>query len=403
MGGSIMQDLGKILMMPKGDYSASTAYEVLDVVNHDGASWMCKKNCKGQTPTATNADYWQSIGIAVDLSEIQSSSLGVLDKEGWYRVAAYPMPTENAGRGISSNGCTLTIKQRYSSQDGEYHELKLISVYNSQEIISVASKCSIGARNVTKARYTYDSDNAYLEIYYCRSTANSILFEVSHPKDRSSMWKAITPVATLEALDGVTVTTTYDIPANVTPATSVDLANYLPKNAPQLNDGESLHLKPVASGTNAIGSMFKNKNGDVDGGVVAFCNNGLVDNINIAVGTTSPWVSQFGLNIAKDAITWKNNNLLHTGNKPSGTYQGTGDATQRIINIGGIGDWVFLWDNYTLNNVIVGRNGAITWDYLGQFSTIPQAEIHFVEGVLVIQSTRPAINQAGAYFYYLVP
>lgn len=94
--------------------------------------------------------------------------------------------------------------------------------------------------------------------------------------------------------------------------------------------------------------------------------------------------------------------MLDTGNKPTGTYLGNGDATLKTINIGGIGDWLFIWNNYNLNNVIVGRNGAIGWDYLGNFFTIPQAEIHFAEGVLAIQSAKSAINHASAYFYYQV-
>ncbi len=70
MGGSIMQDLGKILMIPKGDYEGLTTYEFLDVVNHNESSWICKKECRGQEPSDANVEYWQKIGTAVDLQPI---------------------------------------------------------------------------------------------------------------------------------------------------------------------------------------------------------------------------------------------------------------------------------------------------------------------------------------------
>jgi len=54
--------------MPKGDYSASTTYAMLDIVNHSGASWVCKQACTGQTPSDSNTAYWQRLGIAVDLA-----------------------------------------------------------------------------------------------------------------------------------------------------------------------------------------------------------------------------------------------------------------------------------------------------------------------------------------------
>lgn len=63
-----MQNAGRILLMPKGDYAAGTTYEMLDLVNHGGASWVCKKGCTGQTPSDSNTEYWQRFGTAVDMS-----------------------------------------------------------------------------------------------------------------------------------------------------------------------------------------------------------------------------------------------------------------------------------------------------------------------------------------------
>jgi len=77
-------------LMPKGDYSASTTYAMLDIVNHSGASWVCKQACTGQTPSDSNTAYWQRLGTAVDLSKYLPKSGGVVSAESYI-----PMVLEN--------------------------------------------------------------------------------------------------------------------------------------------------------------------------------------------------------------------------------------------------------------------------------------------------------------------
>lgn len=56
-----MTTAGRILIMPKGDYNAETEYEMLDLVRHNGTSWLCKTSCQNKEPTSANSEYWQSI------------------------------------------------------------------------------------------------------------------------------------------------------------------------------------------------------------------------------------------------------------------------------------------------------------------------------------------------------
>lgn len=56
-----MATAGRILIMPKGDYNASTTYEMLDLVRYDGTSWLCKKECTGVKPSNSNSEYWQNM------------------------------------------------------------------------------------------------------------------------------------------------------------------------------------------------------------------------------------------------------------------------------------------------------------------------------------------------------
>ena len=50
---------GRILIMPKGAYNSGTTYEMLDLVSHNGTSWIAKKTVVGIEPSAEHSEYWQ--------------------------------------------------------------------------------------------------------------------------------------------------------------------------------------------------------------------------------------------------------------------------------------------------------------------------------------------------------
>ena len=56
-----MTSAGRILIMPKGGYDSSTTYEMLDLVTHNGASWLAKKTVVGVEPSASNSEYWHNM------------------------------------------------------------------------------------------------------------------------------------------------------------------------------------------------------------------------------------------------------------------------------------------------------------------------------------------------------
>lgn len=51
-------DAGRILIIPKGDWSIETEYEMLDLVRHNGTSWLCKQTNTGIEPSEANEQYW---------------------------------------------------------------------------------------------------------------------------------------------------------------------------------------------------------------------------------------------------------------------------------------------------------------------------------------------------------
>ena len=59
-----MATAGRILIMPKGPYDASVTYEMLDMVSHEGATWLAKKTSVGIAPSDSVSDYWfKMVGI----------------------------------------------------------------------------------------------------------------------------------------------------------------------------------------------------------------------------------------------------------------------------------------------------------------------------------------------------
>lgn len=75
-----MTSLGKILILPKGQYDPNAEYSQLDIVNHNGAAWMCKEYSKGIEPTEANERYWMKMfGFNVINSLDYTADGGVLD------------------------------------------------------------------------------------------------------------------------------------------------------------------------------------------------------------------------------------------------------------------------------------------------------------------------------------
>ena len=67
-----MASAGRILILPKGNYNAETEYEALDLVFHNGASWVAKKSVKGITPSEVeeSKNFWMKMCDSADLTEV---------------------------------------------------------------------------------------------------------------------------------------------------------------------------------------------------------------------------------------------------------------------------------------------------------------------------------------------
>lgn len=204
--------------------------QILSALNEANALLHSFLNGTSTTPVG-NAKTLEGHGASYfatkeTVDSIQTTSRATLSQAGWYRVAEYEADNPAAIKGSRGQSCALVIKRSYTDMNNESHLILYSITYNRVEIKSVMSQVNVAG--LTKTRVTYDGQKAYLEVYYSLNVQNNMSYTVLFPQDYSYCWKTIDAVATAETVDGVTVTTTYDIPSNATPVTDLDVG-YLSK------------------------------------------------------------------------------------------------------------------------------------------------------------------------------
>ena len=66
-----MASAGRILIMPKGNYDSSATYNMLDMVYHNGTSWLAKKTVTGIEPSVANSEHWHCL-LDFDPNDIET-------------------------------------------------------------------------------------------------------------------------------------------------------------------------------------------------------------------------------------------------------------------------------------------------------------------------------------------
>ena len=75
-----MVNAGRILIMPKGDWSNLTTYDMLDLVAYNGVAYLARQTNIGQNPsTDTSMTYWQPFGSASAIATTSSPGLVMPD------------------------------------------------------------------------------------------------------------------------------------------------------------------------------------------------------------------------------------------------------------------------------------------------------------------------------------
>lgn len=73
-----VQELGKVMITPKGEYSSSKSYEILDAVSYNGSSYVSKINDNTSVPTSND---WQLLAQKGDVYDVTEEDLQAIAKQ----------------------------------------------------------------------------------------------------------------------------------------------------------------------------------------------------------------------------------------------------------------------------------------------------------------------------------
>lgn len=69
---------GRIMPLPKGEYTSISVYNILDMVRYDNCLWIAKKNqIVNVTPSKEHEDTWMQVTELSDIDVIRNDILGL--------------------------------------------------------------------------------------------------------------------------------------------------------------------------------------------------------------------------------------------------------------------------------------------------------------------------------------
>ena len=97
-------------------------------------------------------------------------------------------------------------------------------------------------------------------------------------------------------------------------------------------------------------------------------------------------------------------NIFGEHNKPSGSYTGNGSSTTRTINIGGVGNILYISSPYGFGFVTADGGFFVqaSYDTTAYVVSYSSSYIKFVDGVLTIESSSSYINSSSYTYTYRV-
>ena len=142
-----MAAIGRILLMPKGDYSSSETYNSLDWVRHNGAAWVCKVDgTSGIAPSSSATTNWAVLA--------EDGSLG-----GWTSLGGKPFETIGDNLAVNSSN-ELYVDIVTSVASGDAHPVTSGAVYTKFN----NGINELGDVNISSAQggqiLTYDGSNS---------------------------------------------------------------------------------------------------------------------------------------------------------------------------------------------------------------------------------------------------
>ena len=143
---------------------------------------------------------------------------------------------------------------------------------------------------------------------------------------------------------------------------------------------------------NGKSTVYKNNSATVDHGLYLTDTNSSNNKATLRVSATNNRVDFVDVN--NNA-----NTILHTGNKPTGSYTGTGAS--RTVNTGGIGGVCIIYHS-AFGISIVTSGGAICCNASGAITFLNADKLKFVDGIITMTETNSIYNNSGNSFTYQV-
>ena len=130
-----VQILGKVGVVPKGEYNNATSYQRLDIVTYNGQSYISKANTTGNLPTDTT--YWQL--LAQKGSDGQDGEDGYTPVKGTdYYTTAEKTEMEADVKQAVENDIAVTLSNKQNKTDNSLQTINKSIVSAINEVNNVA-------------------------------------------------------------------------------------------------------------------------------------------------------------------------------------------------------------------------------------------------------------------------
>lgn len=156
-----VQELGKVMITPKGEYSLSKSYEILDAVSYNGSSYVSKINDNTSVPTS---DAWQLLAQKGDIYDVTEEDL--------QRIAEQITNNANSAFNQNANSKTEAYNTNATEKLDTYnsnHTAKL-KEYNN----NATSKLSAYNANTVTKTTEYNSNHTNKINTYNTNASNKV-------------------------------------------------------------------------------------------------------------------------------------------------------------------------------------------------------------------------------------
>lgn len=440
---------GRVAIVPKGEWSQSVTYDKLDLVTHNGNTFIAYKSSVGVTPV--DGDTWMLVMQGIDPQDIDNiingttpvgnaNKLNGLTAEEFVRSAVLSKVTASTtiaetiqsfiDSGINQGKFQASGCSDLPSTDWAYGIEFKVCMGDDYEITAVKRLQGVYRRQYSSSQKAWltgwskasDGGNADTVdgiqgssiVAYKPAGLNTPDITHANIPAEGGVW--LTAVSGLTGLPDGWADSRHAVARlyNGNPAYSLDfLSSYgyqklawrMGKEWKEILDTNNMknHVLPLTGGT-LSGTLKTYSKGHMNGLQVYRDDSGMSGVQFLNADGVLGWLGMhpstgYLYHLYGDNST---NGFVHdTANKPTGSYTGNGSAAARTINVGGIGGVLQVYSANTIG--FVTHNGG----YVIKLNTkeivyFSESELNFQNGILTIKTTADAINvSGGSYSYYL--